>query len=67
MIDVFTDQSQGHGHHTQAEVREGQVPDEDIPGCPHLGGAQDGGQDQQVAQTPDCNIIGNTQVLLNWM
>ena len=36
MIDVFTDQSQGHGHHTQAEVREGQVPDEDIPGRPHL-------------------------------
>ena len=54
-INVLTHQGQGHGHNTQTEVREGEVPDEDIPGCPHLRGAENGGQDQEVAQTPDCH------------
>ena len=50
-----TDQGEGHGDHAEAEVGEGEVADEDVPGGPHLRGPHDGRQHQDVPETPDCN------------
>ena len=48
----MTDQSKGHGDHAEAEVRHREVPDEHVPGRPHVGGPEDGRQHQAVARTP---------------
>ena len=49
---AVTDQSEGHGDHAEAEVRHREVPDEHVPGRPHVGGPEDGRQHQAVARTP---------------
>ena len=46
-------QGEGHRDHAEAEVRQGQVSDKDVPGGPHLWCPHDRDENQGISKKPN--------------